>query len=195
MFKRLLIVSFFPLMLFSQAAMAADAITMLTNITDQIPEFTKLVTGAFYLMGMALTFKALYHLKVYGEARTMMSVQSSLRTPLTYLFVGTGMIYSPSFIQSANATLFGADSFLAYEEWTGYTNYGGTMMNSVFYVVQFIGLVSFFRGWVLMTHTAGQSAQPGAFGKAMTHIIGGILCMNIVLFANILQNTLGVSFT
>lgn len=195
MFNKLLALSVTGLLLYSEAAFAADAADMLNRITQQIPAFEKLVTGACYILGIGLVFKAMYHLKVYGEARTMMSVQSSLSTPLTYLFVGAALIFSPTFIASSLQTVFGSDSLLAYSQWGGYSAYGGTMMNAIFRCVQFVGLIAFFRGWVLMTHATGGQSQPGVFGKALTHILGGILALNIVATANILQETLGVSFT
>lgn len=178
----------------SSTAYAIDAAQFLENVANTLDPFSQLVTGAAYLFGLAFFFKAMYHLKVYGEARTMMSVQTSIRTPMTYLLIGAAFLYLPTAIDIMLSTTFGSDNILAYSEWEGNAQYGGISMAAVFKIIQFVGLVAFLRGWLLLSQTAGQGAQPQAFGKALTHILGGILAMNVVGTANILSATLGINF-
>lgn len=182
------------LLMISSTAYALDAAQFLENIANTLDPFSKLVTGGAYLFGLAFFFKAMYHLKVYGEARTMMSTQTSLRQPLTYLLIGAAFLYLPTAVDLMLSTTFGSDNILAYSEWEGNTQYGGVSMDAIFKIIQFVGLVAFLRGWLLLSQTAGQGAQPQAFGKALTHILGGILAMNVVGTANILSATMGINF-
>ena len=66
---------------------SAQNINVLKNIAATVQPIQKLLTGSAYLLGLLFAFKALYMLKVYGEARTMMSSNTSAKEPLTYLFV------------------------------------------------------------------------------------------------------------
>lgn len=179
--------------LFPFSAYAIDANQILINISTQIGPFQTLVKGAAYLLGLGFVGKGLYHLKVYGEARAMMSVQTSIRTPVTYFVVGAMLIYLPTAVDIMMMTTFGTDSLMAYPG--NDKGLFATTMNAVFLIVRFIGLVSFVRGWVLLAQSASQSgSQPGSFGKGVTHIIGGALALNIVLFVKVMSNTLGVDF-
>jgi len=172
-----------------------DAKDMLIRISTYVPQLWRMVTGAAYVLGLLFMFKALYHLKIYGEARTMMSSQTSMKQPIMYIFVGAALMYYPTMRETLMTTTFGYDSPLKYSSWDGPNTMQGYSTDAIFYVVQFIGLLAFIRGWVLLSHTAGQGgAQPGQFGKAMTHIFGGTLAMNIVGTINVLQKTLGVNF-
>ena len=55
-----------------------------------------------------------------------------------------------------------------------------------------IGAISFIRGWVILTRVS-KHAQPGTFGKGLTHVIAGILAINIYETWEILMNTLGLN--
>lgn len=177
------------------ASSVTDAKTMLINISKFVPDFWRLITAGAYLLGILFIFKAFYKLKVYGEARAMMSSQSSMKEPATYILVGSALMYYPTMRDRMVTTVFGDDSILKYSDWSGPNSMKGYSTEAIFMIVQLIGLIAFIRGWILLSHTAGQQgAQPGTFGKALTHIFGGVLAMNIVGTINILQTSLGVSF-
>ncbi len=58
-------------------------------------------------------------------------------------------------------------------------------------LVQIVGLIAVIRGLLILMRLSGQ-AQPGTFGRAMTHIVGGTLAMNIVGFNQIVFNSFGI---
>lgn len=177
------------------ASQVTDAKTMLINISKFVPDFWRLITAAAYVLGILFIFKAFYKMKVYGEARAMMASQNSIKEPATYIFVGAALMYYPTMRDRMVATVFGDDSILKYSDWSGPNSVKGYSTEAIFMIVQLVGLIAFIRGWMLLSHTAGQQgAQPGTFGKAITHVLGGVLAMNIVGTLNILQTSLGVSF-
>lgn len=58
---------------------------------------------------------------------------------------------------------------------------------------QIIGFIAFIRGWLLAkAHVEG--VGNATMGQALTHIIGGAICMNIIVFLRAAQNTFGVNF-
>ncbi len=59
--------------------------------------------------------------------------------------------------------------------------------------VQLIGAIAFVRGWLILKKIVeGTANEPLA--KALTHIIGGVLCVNIALFLDIMDRTFGTNF-
>jgi len=172
--------------------MALDASQMLINLGSSVGPMYQLVTGGAYLIGILFAVKALYQLKVYGEMRTMMGGQTSLKEPLMYLFVAGVFIYLPTGFSMMMETTFGYDNPLAYDQWPSANGVSLSAASIVILsIVQLIGVIAFVRGWVLLAK-GGQ--QGGGIGKGLVHIFGGVIAMNIVGAAVIISNTLGVQF-
>ena len=176
------------------APISMDAIDILRNLSNQITPWFLFVQYSAYVVGISLFFKALYHLKVYGELRTMMSRETSLKTPLTWFAVGAAFVYFPTAVDIALTTTYGEGRILMYPEWRGATSVASKLgMVSIFRIVQFVGLISFIRGMMIISKAAQQGTQ-ARFGKGLTHVIAGIIGLNIVASANLMAETLGVKF-
>ncbi|MCP0913189.1 MULTISPECIES: type IV secretion protein IcmC [Legionella] len=172
-------------------------VDILNNIANSLKPVQRLLTGAAYLIGLSFAFKALYSLKVYGEARTMMSSNASIKEPVTYLLVAAIFIYFPTAFQVLLNTTFGYANPLSYsaigsENKTLNTLFGPNSLvgKPLTIIIQTIGLIAFIRGWVLISRSASQGQPPGGTGKGMMHVFGGILAMNIVGTLQIINNTL-----
>jgi len=175
----------------------ASQANILNNVANNLVPVERLLTGAAYLIGLSFAFKAIYSLKVYGEARTMSSSQTSIKEPIVYLFVAAVFIYFPTAFQIFMSTTFGYTNILAY----GPVNSSNQTISSLFgpdslvgrplsLIIQTIGLIAFIRGWVLIARSASQGQQPGGTGKGLVHVFGAILAMNIVGTLQIINNTL-----
>ncbi|ADG23752.1 type IVB secretion system protein IcmC/DotE [Legionella pneumophila serogroup 1] len=171
---------------------------ILANIANQLEPVQRLITGGAYLIGCAFIFKAIYSLKVYGEARTMMSSNTSMKEPVMYLMVGALLIYFPSLVSSVLQTTFGYSNPLAY---SGGVSSGSDTISALFgsgslvgrplvMIIRVIGLIAFVRGWVLIARSASQGQPPGGTGKGLIHVFGGILAINIVGTVDMINNTL-----
>ena len=171
-------------------AKAPNVDEMLSNLQQQIPYLTQLVTGFCYVSGFYFMFKAVYHLKAYGEMRTMMASQTDLRGPITSLAIAAALMFSPTVIQIGLTTVYGNDSIMAYQ---GAQNTGwNDMAQTIIAIVNFVGGVAFLRGLFIFHKLGVGQAQPGTFAKGMTHLIGGVIALNIVEASNILFTTLGI---
>ncbi|STX28153.1 IcmC (DotE) [Legionella beliardensis] len=175
----------------------ASSADIIINIAQSLLPVERLITGAAYVIGISFAFKAIYTLKSYGEARTMMSSHASLKEPLAYLFVAGIFIYFPTGLAILLNTTFGSSNILQYasvssQNPTLNTLFGGDSMvgQSLALVIQVIGVIAFVRGWVLIARSSSQGQSPGGLGKGMVHVFGGILAMNIVLTLEIINNTL-----
>jgi hypothetical protein len=65
------------------------------------------------------------------------------------------------------------------------------LLNAAFMILQLIGVISFIRGLLVLSHL-GSQAQPGTLGKALAHIIAGICLINMYQFLQFIGNTLGL---
>ena len=166
---------------------------MLTRVTDQFPNLMRLVTAFAYVAGFYFVIAGIMKLKHMGEARTQMSHEHSMKGPLLYLFVGTALIYLPSTVNVGMASFWNAPNPYGYVEassqWSG-------IITACFTAVQLFGTIAFIRGLFMLSHLSGQGGgQHGTLSKAMSHIIGGIFCINIYEFVKVILATIGVTIS
>jgi|GEM_PF-1211862 len=162
----------------------------LYQIEQTLPHLNRLVSITAYLLGFFMVFKALMELRKYGEARTMMSNNADLKGPVMMLIAGTGCLFFPSMIDTGLQTLFGTDSILVY-----YTQKGDLFAqarNVLIGIVWLVGAIAFLRGLMLFYKTGTNQAEQKAGPRAVSHLIGGILCLNIVATKNVIYSTLGI---
>lgn len=147
---------------------------VLNNIANNLLPVERLVTGAAYLIGLAFAFKAIYSLKTYGESRTMMSSNTSIKEPLAYLLVAGVFIWFPTGLAILLQTTFGSSNILAYapvnsnnQAITAVFGSGSTIGRPLAIIIQTIGVIAFVRGWVLIARSASQGQPPGGTGKGL----------------------------
>lgn len=182
--------------LYSTGSYAAISITpnlatMVQNLSKTIPNLMSLVTAVAYVMGMFFMVKAIFTLKNWGEQRSMHSHESekTLMSALVVLFVGAALFYLPTMVQAGLTTFWTDPTPYAYEDDS--SDPWMAMLKAVFLIVQLIGTIAFIRGLVILSHV-GRGGERGAVGKAMTHMIGGILCINLYGFLQAVFNTLAL---
>lgn len=164
---------------------------MLINLSANYPALWKMVTGLAYVAGLGFIMRAVYQLKTYGQNMSMMSSQGNLKGPLISFIVGAALIFLPTIKASLIASSFGgAQTPISYASANSLWNAQSTY--ALLGLVQFVGVVAFIRGWFHLSHLGGQSGGQHSFGKALTHIIGGILAINIQGTINMLQTTFGI---
>jgi intracellular multiplication protein IcmC len=162
--------------------------TMISNFAASIPNLMRLTTAIAYVLGMYFVINGVLLLKKYGEQRTQMSSENSLKGPLIFIMVGAGLLYLPTSVQQGFTTFWTNPSPYAYE--TSDTGAFSDFINACFLIVQLIGTIYFIKGLSMMTHLS-QSQQAG-FSRALTHVIGGIFCIDLYDFLNMILQTLGL---
>lgn len=187
------------LCLLTTSAYAAESLSvtnagdMLNRITSQFPAITRLVTAFAYVAGTFFIFSSLLKMKRLGEMRTMMMQERSVAGPLIYLFVGAALLYLPSAVQ------MGMTSFWSEPNPYGYIEDKGGLdgvISACFMAVQLFGIIAFIRGLLILSHLANQGGggQQSA-SRGMTHIIGGIFCINIYQFVKVIFATIGIEIS
>ncbi len=165
----------------------------LANLESNVPSLMKMVTALAYLFGMFFVVKGVLELKHMGESRTMMSSEHGLKKPLMFLFVGGMLLYLPSAIKIGVATFWETPYPTAYLEDVSHASAWQIVINNSFTILQLIGVIAFIRGLIMLTHLSGHGGQQGTFARGMTHIIGGILCINMYDTVRMIGETLGLS--
>lgn len=164
---------------------------MLITLSSSYPAVWKLTTAFAYVLGFYFIMKAVMALKQFGESRTMMSGSHSLKAPMAYILAGSALIFSPTIYKDVLLSTFGTTetSVLAIQNVSGWSTQAS---DALFGLVQVVGVIAFVRGWIYLAKAGEQGGQPNSFGKGLTHIIGGVLCINIVGTYQVLSNTFGI---
>ncbi|MBI5448090.1 MAG: type IV secretion protein IcmC [Gammaproteobacteria bacterium] len=167
----------------------------LNRLAVSYNDIAKLVTAWAYITGAFFGVFAIFQFKVYGESRTMMSIQTNIFKPITYLLVSVALMYFPSTFKTLMMSTFGTPN-LSPLNWSGVTSVGVygyklAVTPALLGLMRLVGLVSFVRGWIMLVRIADQG-QHGTFGKAVTHIVGGLLLINIVGTGKLLWNLASV---
>lgn len=165
---------------YSNLLFAADIPNLadvLKTFSDNVPNLMAMTTALAYVMGIFFIVKGVFGLKQYAEQRTMMSSSHSLKGPMIYMAIGAMMIWLPSSIHVAMNTFWTTPTPFSYQTDEG--NPWSEMIYAAFIVLQLIGVIAFIRGLVILSHLGSQGGQQGQFGKALAHIIGGTLCINM----------------
>lgn len=168
-----------------------DLQSMAINLSNSIPSLWHMVVGLAYLFGVAFIFRGVYALKIYGEMRTQMSSHSSMRVPVTLLLVGTALLFLPTTKAIVLTTIFAYSDPMPLSYTPSNPLIDPQATQALLQFVQLIGLISFVRGWILLSNTENRGQSN--FGKALTHIVGGIAAINIEGVRQVLQATLGIN--
>lgn len=171
-----------------------DLATMVNNLATNMTGLMQFVTALSYVLGMFFIIEGVLKLKKYGESRTqgMVQEQFSLRAAMIYMGVGGGLLYLPSSVQVGLTTFW--DNPTPYAYVTSSQDPWAQLIQSIFIILQLIGTIAFIRGLVILSHVGGQGGQPGTFGRAMAHIVGGIFLINIYQFIQTVGNTFGIRY-
>lgn len=191
-FLKLIVLFSFLLLAGCNTSSAPNYQNMLISLSSSYPAIWKLTTAFAYVLGFYFIMKAVMALKQYGESRTMMSSSHSLKTPMAYILAGSALIFSPTVYKDILLTTFGTTQttcIMCYENVSGWSTQAS---DALFGLVQVVGVMAFVRGWIYLAKAGEQGGQPNSFGKGLTHIIGGVLCINIIGTYQVLSNTFGL---
>lgn len=189
---------------------AADLHQILTNVRGIIVPLTSMLMVISFVIGIFLIFRALGLMKKFGinVAMHQSNDDGGLSKPLSYLIVGAILIYLPTTtdfmmnsIFSSYNSIFGyggsinysalgdGASLMSYSGGTSFEQNWADLAKTLVLYIQFLGFISFIKGWLMLSKAGNPHAQQGQIGKGITHVVGGIGLINIVGVFNILRNT------
>ena len=162
------------------------ASTVITNLTHFAGILQVLSIGG----GIGLFMSSLFEFKRYGEMRTFMSHQMTIARPLSMMLAGVMLLIMPLIISTFMLGFWGSANPIAY---TPTTDSGWEpLMPVVIDFVRVVGIFAFMRGIFLISRSGGVGAQPGTLSKAILHMFGGVLCINVVATEQLLKSILPI---
>lgn len=167
-----------------------NAASMLANIASATPNLMRLVTSIAYVLGMTSIMKGVMEFKHYGETRSMYSTKEyGMIGPLVYLATGAALLYFPTAVQVGMSTFWIDPNPYGYLQQEGQWK---NFINDCVTIIQFVGTIAFLKGLLNMNRLGNGSGGQGLFSKGLTHMIGGIFCINIYQFIQVILATLGI---
>jgi hypothetical protein len=174
------------------SATSSDLSAIFQSLEADAYAIWNLLISFCYFAGALFVARGIFDFKVYGEQRTASAQQNSLRTPLTYVTVGLFLLYAPNTITLLSVSwLMQPTVMLAYlnpENASAGSSTWASLSVAMFTLLQICGLISFIRGCFMLTHIGG--GQHGGTAKGMTHIVSGIIMLNLQAFLQILDNSI-----
>lgn len=185
-----------------------DVTDILINAASILNPALRLMLAFSFIVGIWFILKGLLKLKSFAQPVTQMSQPGDFSGPVTYILIGTVLIYIPTSSNVLTSTLFGSGSLSMFSasgspdvkrlgqassKLMGYASVSlegqwATLIDTVVYYMQFIGFLAFIRGWILIAHT--QHGQHDQMSKGIIHVVGGILAINFLPLVNAVINTI-----
>lgn len=164
----------------------------LVTFSTNFPALWQMSTGGAYVLGFVMLFRAVFQLKQYGEATASRASGTSIKGPAILFIAGTALMFFPTVKSTLLMSTFGYGQ----EAQLGYDTSGGDIltaqsMHALLALIQLVGVISFIRGWVQLSHLSNPGRGQESVGKAATHILGGIMAVNIQGTIQMFQVTFG----
>ncbi len=155
-----------------------------------------LINVISWVIGLYLVLKGLRRAANYGsDPRTngMIPIVSTLG-------LGAILLALPTSLNATWQTLFGTGTAtfttLSYVPAAGFTAAAAASFNNIikaaFSFIYVVGLLAFVRGWIVVRDKVEGTGQAG-FSAGFTHILGGVMAMNLSGVITMLQSTMGIT--
>jgi len=169
---------------------------LVTNLVGNIQDaLVSLLSVVAIVMGVFLLIRGLMKGAKYGTDPRSNSVPNIA----THLVIGAILIVIGESLRTMLLTIFGnaniQDSgiILAWADSLDPTGHFGTAITAALTFFQLIGMIAFLRGWYIIKN-AVEGAGQATMAQGFTHIIGGVLAINIYSFLQIMDQTFGTNF-
>lgn len=167
------------------AGAVATLQTLFKNGVSSWQGIIHLVGALMYVSGIVIGGMAIVKFKDLSDGKIPAHI------PILLSVISAALIASPSIIMTITSTYYGDKEFKPDNLLTSIpaSSVDGVSeaLTSVLIFVQMLGVIAFFRGF-LMLKSVG-TGKDGQLGKAMTHILGGVLAINIQATVGMLART------
>lgn len=178
--------------------MTLNASEMIISISKNVPDLISLATAIAYVTGMYIIVTSIAGMRNSPAINQPGQGQVSMWSHVKHIFVGAALIYFPSAVHTATETLFGdysVTSAYAYVVESG--NPFSEVISAVFLIVKLVGVIAIIKGIYELGYDRGSTSKDGShissFGKGITHVIAGAMCVNLHETLTMIFNTLGIT--
>ncbi|MEC5291939.1 hypothetical protein VSX64_18065 [Aurantimonas sp. C2-6-R+9] len=161
-----------------------------------LPSFISLVVAFCLIAGITLIVRGVMIAGSYGDVETRYAGTGVKTSIYVHLIVGALLISLPTSISSFLQTFFAQPTAPAASEIFAYApdmlepvshDQAREIVIALLRCVQFFGLLGFVRGLFLLNQAPVRPGN-GLVGKGATHLVGGVLAMNIVMFVGMIED-------
>jgi hypothetical protein len=175
-------------LMFASGVHAETLPGMMVNFSSSYPGIWKLMYGATYLIGLLLVCSSIFSWVrvVDGRSQTKMAVPISqfIIGSALYQFSNAFKMVEDTFAMTHNANILNAAGVSG----SGMAGWSAGAIAAVLGFVQILGFIAFVRGWLLLHKYNTGEARDG-LGRGITHIVGGVLSVNVRFTVETLANT------
>lgn len=180
-----------------------EALDGLAGLVDRIvalvPPLQALIVAACFVVGVLMAMNAIRGFAAASESNASgQGVYGPVVwQPTMTLIVAILLVSLSSTISAFLVSFFQTEETVAASEIFAYApemlqpldhEQARTIVIALLRIVQLIGLIGFIRGLTLMNKSAYRGPYSGLFGQGLTHVIGGVLAMNIVQFVGMIED-------
>lgn len=157
--------------------MMPTAVSLLEAFQANFPGLTLLLTMLAYLIGLWAGGSAI----VLLQRRQRFDGSATLGAIVLRTALCATLLYLPAAVSSGQETLFASPTILSYAAGSAVSEHGRIALDAAIRFVQLVGLWAFMYGWLLLNRAHGRGYYDSTLGhKALAHIVGGILCINLI---------------
>jgi hypothetical protein len=161
------------LMMMSGATFAASFPEMVVSFSNSYDGIWKFMLGATAVIGIFLVSSS-----IFAWTKTMEdSSRNSMKVPLSLFFSGIIIFQIGDALKTMEDT-FGMSGRNILSSAAGGGQNGAAVILAVLGFVQIIGFIAFIRGFLILQKYSSGEARDG-MGRAITHIAGGVMAVNI----------------
>ncbi|MDR2459961.1 MAG: hypothetical protein LBE38_04135 [Deltaproteobacteria bacterium] len=154
---------------------------ILSNVLPHLSGWWNAIVVIFYLLGLSLFLFSLARLAATdGRKRPWGEL-------ILTLGAGVLLINTPQLLDALASSLFGHSSVKSLS-YTPPEHPARVYVQFAFHLIALVGLIGVGRGIILLKDF---TIRPGQLGRALTHIFGGILCINLLSTLKMLARTMG----
>jgi len=166
--------------------------TTAANMLHNLGSVAGILGAVSAILGVSLVLGGFFRLKLYGQMRgTFMAHQVTIAGPLVKILAGAIMLVLPTMLHTSMLAFWGNANPLHIATTDG-TSPWSAYVPVVIMFVRLIGVGAFIRGIMMLPRTSGQGKQPGVMSKALLHMLGGLLCINVVQTHILLRSILPI---
>ncbi len=157
------------------------------NLLHNFSYLTQMSQDIGIAIGIFLVLGGLFKAKKHGEQKAAGGGGGGVGSIVILLVSGAALIALPSILRVTLMSFWGTNNPLQYS--VGGSEIGD-MMKPVVMFIRILGIIAFIRG-VMMLSKHGEQNQPGHMGKAILHLLSGILCVHVLGTSELLRQFMG----
>lgn len=159
---------------------------------SNIDPLISITASVAFLVGIVMAAMSLK--KLYETTRN--NPQAHYGGVVTTFFIAAVLVNLPAALGTMRETMFGNEhSVLSYQSTiSGVSAQASSTLVVIMHFIQFVGLIAFIRGFLILNKLANGGGQDVSLGKGVTFVVSGVMAINIVITANMLAESFGLSF-